>query len=48
VLLTSGYADDEQLSQVMGTPGIAFLAKPFAQEALLRAVRELLDGREGR
>ncbi|MCU0618493.1 MAG: response regulator [Gemmatimonadaceae bacterium] len=45
VLLMSGYADDEQLSQVVGTPGIGFLAKPFAQEALLRAVRELLDGR---
>ncbi len=45
VRLMSGYTDDEQLSQVVGTPGIAFLAKPFTQAALLRAVRGLLDER---
>ena len=44
VLYISGYTDDAILRHgVLG--GAAFLGKPFALDAFLRKVRELLDSR---
>ena len=43
VLLMSGYTDDEMTRRGILTPELAFLAKPFDVDALLRRVREVLD-----
>jgi PAS domain S-box-containing protein len=45
VLFCSGYAEEGVLPEASAREGIAFLPKPFAPAALLRKVRELLDGR---
>ncbi len=42
VLFMSGYADDALLTRVRGASA-AFLAKPFAPDALAKKVREVLD-----
>jgi two-component system, cell cycle sensor histidine kinase and response regulator CckA len=42
-LFVSGYSDDAILHHGVLEPGIAFLHKPFAPEALLANVREVLD-----
>ena len=39
VLFTSGYPDGEILRRGLLEPGVAFLAKPFSPEALVKAVR---------
>ncbi|HEU5041390.1 MAG TPA: response regulator, partial [Gemmatimonadales bacterium] len=44
VLYTSGYTDGEILRRGLLDPGVAFLAKPFTTDALVRAVRQWLDG----
>jgi two-component system cell cycle sensor histidine kinase/response regulator CckA len=44
VLYMSGYTDDRTLQNAGLEPGAAFLAKPFATEALVARVRELLEG----
>jgi DNA-binding NtrC family response regulator len=44
VLYMSGYAQDT-VSLGVGELGIAFLAKPITPDALLRKVRQVLDGR---
>jgi len=44
VLYVSGYPDEAQGGRGLPGPGRAFLQKPFAVEALLRKVREVLDG----
>jgi hypothetical protein len=43
-LYMSGYTDDAIVHQGVLDPGASFIAKPFAQEALARKVREVLDG----
>ena len=43
VLLMSGYTDDEMTRRGILTPELAFLAKPFDVDVLLRRVREVLD-----
>jgi DNA-binding NtrC family response regulator len=45
VLFTSGYSDPGTTNAVRSFPGAAFLEKPFTPEALLRVVRNLLDGK---
>ena len=44
VLYTSGYASDGIVSRGVLEPGVAYLAKPYASDALGRKVREVLDG----
>jgi two-component system cell cycle sensor histidine kinase/response regulator CckA len=44
VLFMSGYADDAIVRHGMLEPGLAYLEKPFRPEALLRKVRDVLDG----
>ncbi len=44
VLYMSGYADDDQLVRAASRDAVAFLAKPFTSDVLLRKVREVLDG----
>jgi CheY-like chemotaxis protein len=44
VLYTSGYTDGEILRRELLEPGAAFVAKPFTADALVRAVRQRLDG----
>nr|MCU0633344.1 response regulator [Gemmatimonadaceae bacterium] len=44
VLFVSGYADDEALLEELEPIGASFLAKPFTIAALLRKVRDALDG----
>jgi PAS domain S-box-containing protein len=44
VLFISGHTDSEILSRGLLEPDTAFLAKPFTAEALLRAVRDRLQG----
>jgi PAS domain S-box-containing protein len=44
VLFMSGYAEDEVLRRGALHDGIAFLPKPFSPAALVRRVREVLDG----
>jgi len=43
VLYLSGYADESIVRQGVLEPGLAFLQKPFAPDALARKVREVLD-----
>jgi DNA-binding NtrC family response regulator len=45
MLLMSGYADRMLDGNASIEPGTPFLGKPFTIDALLRAVREALDGR---
>jgi two-component system cell cycle sensor histidine kinase/response regulator CckA len=44
VLFISGYTDGEILSRGLLEPDSAFLAKPFTADALVRAVRDRLQG----
>ena len=44
ILFTSGYTDDALAQHGVMEEGIEFLAKPYAPAALVRKVRELLDG----
>jgi two-component system, cell cycle sensor histidine kinase and response regulator CckA len=39
----SGHTDDAILHHGVLEPGVAFLQKPFAPEALAKRVREVLD-----
>ncbi len=43
VLFMSGYADQTLASYLEGTPGAAYLAKPFGTAALALKVREVID-----
>jgi CheY-like chemotaxis protein len=47
VLYVSGYPDASIVHQGLLKPGLAFLQKPFGPDVLARAVRELLDVRDG-
>ncbi len=44
VLFVSGYSDDAVVRRDLMAPGTGFLSKPFALEAVLRQIRQLLDG----
>jgi CheY-like chemotaxis protein len=44
VLYTSGYTGGHLAGEEIAASGRAFLPKPFTPEALLRRVREVLDG----
>lgn len=44
VIVMSAHVDQARVDRVQSLPGAAFLAKPFALEALARTIRELLDG----
>ena len=45
VLYMSGYTDDAIIRHGMLEPGLAYLQKPFRADALVRKVREVLNGR---
>lgn len=44
VLLMSGYTDPLLDGNPLMEPGMPFIGKPFTRDALLRKVREVLDG----
>ena len=44
ILYMSGYTEDAIASQGNIEPGTAFLEKPFSPDALVRKIREILDG----
>jgi DNA-binding NtrC family response regulator len=44
VLLMSGYTDPLLDGNPLMKPGMPFIGKPFTRDALLRKVREVLDG----
>jgi len=44
VLFISGYSDDAIVRHGILSPGAMFLQKPFRLDAMLRKVREVLDG----
>lgn len=46
VLLMSGYTDPLLDGNPLVEPGLPFIGKPFTSDALLRKVREVLDGGE--
>ena len=48
MLYVSGYTDDAVLRNGLLEPGASFLQKPFTQNALMRKVRAVLDGVEGK
>lgn len=43
IVFMSGYADDDEIVRNASTDTIAFVAKPFTSDALLRKIREVLD-----
>lgn len=43
VIVMSAHVDQARVERVQSVPGAAFLAKPFALEALARTIRGLLD-----
>lgn len=45
VLLISGYASEEAVSNILQNGGLDFIQKPFTIEELARRVRDCLDGR---
>ena len=44
VLFMSGYTEDTILNQGVLAPGVAYIHKPFAPDALVKKVRSMLDG----
>jgi signal transduction histidine kinase/CheY-like chemotaxis protein len=44
IVLSSGYSDDERISQILDRGVRTFLRKPYRVDSFLRAVREALDG----
>ena len=47
VILSSGYSDDERVSDILANGARVLLRKPYTADAVLRAVREVLDGVSG-
>ena len=45
VLYTSGYIDENMMRRSVVDQDTALLKKPFSSDALVRRVREVLDGR---
>jgi signal transduction histidine kinase/CheY-like chemotaxis protein len=43
VLFVSGYSEDEMVEEIVGSPEVQVLEKPFTPEALLRKVQEVLS-----
>ncbi len=45
VMIASGYAERQQVQDLMEMGAVAFLSKPYDLEALVKTVRELIDGK---